>query len=151
MLNGTIGICRTEGIGGIYRGLAPTVGRMGVFLELQPSLTPADHEAGCQQCCTIHVVRSASSAGPGHHQSSIGEALITSYICRRRWRRVHHSLYVNVPFRMLSLLSDADATMPFDNIKTRMQSIGASAKYRNSLDCFLKVRSGPVVWCWCTP
>ena len=26
MLNGTIGICRQEGFGGIYRGLAPTVG-----------------------------------------------------------------------------------------------------------------------------
>ena len=25
LVNGTIGICRTEGFGGIYRGLAPTV------------------------------------------------------------------------------------------------------------------------------
>ena len=28
--------------------------------------------------------------------------------------------------------------MPLDNIKTRMQSTGAEARYRNSLDCFLK-------------
>jgi solute carrier family 25 citrate transporter 1 len=25
LLNGTVGICRTEGLGGIYRGLWPTV------------------------------------------------------------------------------------------------------------------------------
>ena len=32
-----------------------------------------------------------------------------------------------------------DTTMPLDNIKTRMQSTGAETRYRNSLDCFLKV------------
>lgn len=31
--------------------------------------------------------------------------------------------------------------MPFDNIKTRMQALGAESRYSNSLDCFTKVRS----------
>ncbi len=31
--------------------------------------------------------------------------------------------------------------MPLDNIKTRMQSIGAETRYRNSFDCLLKVGS----------
>jgi hypothetical protein len=35
----------------------------------------------------------------------------------------------------------ADCTMPFDNIKTRMQALGAESRYSNSLDCFTKVRS----------
>ena len=33
-----------------------------------------------------------------------------------------------------------DSTMPLDNIKTRMQSIGAQSRYRNSLHCFMTVR-----------
>ena len=30
-------------------------------------------------------------------------------------------------------------TMPFDNVKTRMQALGAETRYANSLDCFTKV------------
>jgi hypothetical protein len=30
--------------------------------------------------------------------------------------------------------------MPLDNVKTRMQSLGAEGRYRNSLDCFMQVR-----------
>lgn len=33
----------------------------------------------------------------------------------------------------------ADTTMPIDNVKTRMQSAGASSMYRNSLDCLVKI------------
>jgi solute carrier family 25 citrate transporter 1 len=33
----------------------------------------------------------------------------------------------------------SDTTMPLDNIKTRMQSLGAETRYRNSLDCLVKV------------
>lgn len=29
--------------------------------------------------------------------------------------------------------------MPIDNVKTRMQSLGAGAKYRNSLDCLVSI------------
>jgi hypothetical protein len=29
--------------------------------------------------------------------------------------------------------------MPLDNIKTRMQAAGAETRYRNSLDCLVKV------------
>lgn len=39
-------------------------------------------------------------------------------------------------------LTKSDSTMPLDNIKTRMQSIGAEQKYRHSADCFAKVRLG---------
>ena len=35
-----------------------------------------------------------------------------------------------------------DTTMPLDNVKTRMQSIGAESKYRNSFDCLTKVGWG---------
>lgn len=44
--------------------------------------------------------------------------------------------------------------MPLDNIKTRMQSIGAETRYRNSLDCLLKIvkeEGVPRLWGGTTP
>lgn len=38
------------------------------------------------------------------------------------------------------VVDDVDMTMPFDNIKTRMQALGGESRYANSLDCFTKVR-----------
>lgn len=44
--------------------------------------------------------------------------------------------------------------MPLDNIKTRMQSIGAESRYRNSLDCLVKIvrdEGVPRLWGGTTP
>lgn len=43
---------------------------------------------------------------------------------------------------------EADATMPLDNIKTRMQKTGAESKYRNSLDCLVKVSGSQAMIHW---
>jgi solute carrier family 25 citrate transporter 1 len=38
-----------------------------------------------------------------------------------------------------SFMANIDTTMPFDNVKTRMQSTGAETRYKHSLDCLQKV------------
>ena len=63
MLNGAIGICRSEGIGGIYRGLVPTVRSVSSSLgPKKPSyfeypILCADNEARSQQYGTIRILQ----------------------------------------------------------------------------------------------
>lgn len=45
----------------------------------------------------------------------------------------------HLSFKTMVGADHSDATMPLDNIKTRMQAAGAESKYRNSFDCLMKV------------
>ncbi|ORX37072.1 mitochondrial tricarboxylate transporter [Kockovaella imperatae] len=106
MVNGTIGICRTEGVMGIYRGLWPTIMKQGANSAVR--FTSYAWIQGLMINFTQPPSGKLSSTMTFGAGAMAG--LITVY-----------------------------TTMPLDNIKTRMQSTGASLKYRNSLDCLTKI------------
>lgn len=106
MVNGTIGICRSEGFGGIYRGLGPTIMKQGANSAVRFA------SFSTLQNAAINYTQPASGKLSSSYTFGIGAVagLITVY-----------------------------ATMPFDNIKTRMQSTGAETRYKHSLDCLQKI------------
>ncbi|RSH90431.1 hypothetical protein EHS25_001036 [Saitozyma podzolica] len=105
-LNGTIAICRTEGFGGVYRGLTPTIMKQGANSAVRFG------SYSTLQQLALDTLRPASGKLNSSTTFALGAiaGLITVY-----------------------------STMPLDNIKTRMQAAGAETRYRNSLDCLVKV------------
>ncbi|KAM0755058.1 citrate transporter [Meredithblackwellia eburnea MCA 4105] len=105
LINGTIGICKDEGLGGIYRGLFPTIMRQG-----------ANSAVRFSSYSTIKKLAQDYSGNKGNlgpvTTFAVGgcAGIITVY-----------------------------ATMPLDNIKTRMQSLTAKANYRNSFHCAYRI------------
>ncbi|KAK1924536.1 mitochondrial carrier domain-containing protein [Papiliotrema laurentii] len=106
LVNGTIGICRTEGFGGIYRGLGPTIMKQGANSAVRFS----SYAALQQQALQVLKPESGKLSSATTFAVGAGAGLITVY-----------------------------STMPLDNIKTRMQSVGAAGKYKNSLDCLRQI------------
>lgn len=140
-LNGTIAICRTEGLGGIYRGLGPTVGPASRVHGYQMRLRWSDHEAGRQQCCAIRLLFDFATVHTEHVEASLGETVFLYNLCCGSHCGFDHRLCVTpyLSFKRMVGADHSDSTMPLDNIKTRMQAAGAESKYRNSFDCLMKV------------
>ncbi|RSH82012.1 uncharacterized protein EHS24_008216 [Apiotrichum porosum] len=105
-LDGTVSICRTEGFGGIYRGLGPTI------LKQASNSAVRFTSFAMLQSVALETLKPASGKLSATTTFATGAlaGLITVY-----------------------------TTMPIDNVKTRMQSLGAGAKYRNSLDCLVSI------------
>ncbi|KAG7561899.1 hypothetical protein FFLO_02628 [Filobasidium floriforme] len=109
MINGAVGIYKSEGVAGMYRGLVPTIMKQGANSMVRFSSFNALQDLALR-------FKSATTGGAKKLGSSetftvgAGAGLITVY-----------------------------CTMPFDNIKTRMQALGAESRYSNSLDCFTKI------------
>lgn len=106
LVTGTIGICKSEGFGGIYRGLAPTIMKQGANSAVRFS----SYAFLQQQMLQYTQPASGKLSSAMTFTAGAGAGLITVY-----------------------------ATMPFDNVKTRMQATGAEARYRHSLDCLVKI------------
>ncbi|KAL8286618.1 hypothetical protein RQP46_004146 [Phenoliferia psychrophenolica] len=106
LVHGTIGICRDEGIGGIYRGLFPTIMRQGANSAVRfGSYSTLKSLVQDYTGSTAQNLSAAATFGVGGCAG-----IITVY-----------------------------ATMPLDNVKTRMQSLAARTEYRNSFHCAYRI------------
>ena len=104
MVNGTIGICRAEGVMGIYRGLWPTVsvspqasclftrscGQSSNPWSLLTLLI--DHEARRKFGRPVHVLRLVAKHCTRLDPTTVGQALIGDHIRHRSNRGPDHCL-----------------------------------------------------------
>ncbi|KAK4058200.1 hypothetical protein OIO90_000939 [Microbotryomycetes sp. JL221] len=105
LAQGTIAICQTEGISGIYRGLFPTIMKQGANSAVRFMSYSTIKQYLQDRADITGSLSSAQTFGAG-----AAAGVITVY-----------------------------ATMPLDNIKTRMQSLNAATEYHNSFHCALRV------------
>lgn len=130
LVHGTIGICRDEGIGGIYRGLFPTVSGPGS----RSVRAAADSSSDAQ------IMRQGANSAVRFGSYSTLKKLVQDYtgstaanlsaaatfgvggcagiitVCGFLFRMGIYVLDVD------SVFYSSDATMPLDNVKTRMRS-----------------------------
>ncbi|KAM0793012.1 hypothetical protein ACM66B_000504 [Microbotryomycetes sp. NB124-2] len=105
LAHGTLTICRTEGLAGIYRGLFPTIMKQGANSAVRFTSYSTIKQWLQDRSGVTKQLSAAETFGAG-----AGAGVITVY-----------------------------ATMPFDTVKTRMQSLNAATEYRNSLHCISRV------------
>ncbi|KAL7420952.1 hypothetical protein Q5752_004906 [Cryptotrichosporon argae] len=118
MMNGTIGICRTEGLGGIYRGLAPTASG-GI--------------CGANSAVRFTTYAILQQAALGQLRPASGKLSSTT----------------TFTLGAIAGLVTVYTTMPLDNVKTRMQTVGAESRYRNTFHCLTSiVRDEGVLRLW---
>ena len=99
MLNGAIGICRSEGIGGIYRGLVPTVRIVSRAVSDRTSIRTlisnpnrcADYETRSEQHGTVRVVQCPARRCITF-QANGQQIRIERDVCGRRWSGIDNGL-----------------------------------------------------------
>ncbi|KAK0559496.1 hypothetical protein OC844_004375 [Tilletia horrida] len=137
LIGGTRAIVAEEGLRGIYRGLGPVMLRQG-----------ANSSVRFGTYSTLkNLVQGSARPGqslPGGITFAIGAVAGVVTVCElkpcphgRDAKNVHGLVFVSKLTAHLSSVRAwmTDTTMPFDVIKTRMQSLEARTRYRNMFNC----------------
>lgn len=107
MVNGTIGICRSEGFGGIYRGLGPTVSSSPCaplripYLQLHKHAELVDHETRRQLSRPLRLILHTATDSSQLYTTGKWQTIINADIWYRRDRGLDHCLCVYTPDPLL--------------------------------------------------
>ncbi|POY72652.1 hypothetical protein BMF94_4480 [Rhodotorula taiwanensis] len=132
LVNGTVVICQTEGIAGVYRGLFPTIMKQGANSAVRFTSYSTIKQWLQDRSGTTKALSPIETFGAGAAAGVITVCPSAKASSERRLLGFGGLTFTLAP-------NTADATMPLDNIKTRMQSLNAATEYRNSFHCALRV------------